>query len=117
MNIETFAPEWIAAWNSHDLERILSHYSDDVTVTSAFAERVRGPGTGDTVRGKAALRAYWGLALERFTTLRFELLQAYPGVDSLVLTYHSVAGLIGAEYMRFDASGRVCEVRAHYVKA
>jgi len=21
-----FAREWIAAWNSHDLERVLSHY-------------------------------------------------------------------------------------------
>ena len=26
---ETFAAEWIAAWNSHDLESILSHYVED----------------------------------------------------------------------------------------
>ena len=29
-----FAQEWVAAWNSRDLERILSHYADDVEVTS-----------------------------------------------------------------------------------
>lgn len=26
---EHFAHEWIEAWNSHDLEAVLSHYSDD----------------------------------------------------------------------------------------
>jgi ketosteroid isomerase-like protein len=26
---EAFASEWIEAWNSHDLDRILAHYSDD----------------------------------------------------------------------------------------
>ena len=31
MNIDarTFAEEWVAAWNAHDLERILAHYSDE----------------------------------------------------------------------------------------
>jgi len=27
------AQEWIAAWNAHDLERILAHYADDVELT------------------------------------------------------------------------------------
>jgi ketosteroid isomerase-like protein len=26
---DPFAEEWIAAWNAHDLPRILSHYEDD----------------------------------------------------------------------------------------
>jgi len=29
-----FAAEWIAAWNSHDLERILSHYTDNFEMSS-----------------------------------------------------------------------------------
>jgi ketosteroid isomerase-like protein len=29
-----FAEEWIAAWNSHDLDRILSHYADDFEMAS-----------------------------------------------------------------------------------
>ena len=35
---QRFALEWIESWNSHDLERILSHYSDDVEVTSPLIE-------------------------------------------------------------------------------
>ena len=110
---QRFALEWIESWNSHDLERILSHYSDDVQVTSPLIETVLGPGR-TSVRGKKALRAYWGPALERYPELRFVLFRAYAGPSSLVLHYQSVQGLIGAECMEFDADGAVCRVLAHY---
>ena len=29
-----FADEWIAAWNSHDLDRVLRHYAADAELTS-----------------------------------------------------------------------------------
>ena len=29
-----FAEDWIAVWNSHDLEAILSHYTDDFEMSS-----------------------------------------------------------------------------------
>ena len=72
-----------------------------------------GPGR-ISVRGKKALRAYWGPALERYPELRFVLFRAYAGSNSLVLHYQSVQGLIGAECMEFDGSGAVCRVLAHY---
>ena len=31
---EQFAAGWIAAWNGHDLDQILSHYTDDVVFRS-----------------------------------------------------------------------------------
>jgi hypothetical protein len=109
-----FGEEWIAAWNAHDLDRILSHYSDDVVVTSAFVARVLGDGSV-TVRGKPALRAYWARALEQFSDLTFTLFAAYPGVDSVVVHYRSIGGLVGAEFMRFDDTGRVFEAFAQYL--
>ena len=36
-----FAREWIAAWNSHDLELILSHYADDFEMASLSPHRPR----------------------------------------------------------------------------
>ena len=27
---ERFAKEWVAAWNAHDLDRVLSHYENDL---------------------------------------------------------------------------------------
>ena len=35
-----FASERIAAWNAHDLERILKHYASDVQFTSPFVSRL-----------------------------------------------------------------------------
>jgi hypothetical protein len=110
---QEFALEWIAAWNSHDLDRILSHYTEDVEVTSPLVEAVLGPGA-TTLRGKPAVRAYWAQALARFPDLHFVLLRAYAGPRSLVLHYRSVQALVGAECMELDEAGRVHRVLAHY---
>jgi hypothetical protein len=108
-----FAAEWIAAWNNHDLERVLVHYADEVELTSPLAGRILGRGE-TTVRGKTALRAYFRRALDAYPDLEFTLWGAYSGTDSLVVHYQSVAGLRAAEYMRIDADGKVCQVIAHY---
>ncbi len=110
---QSFALEWIEAWNSHDLERILSHYSEDVEVTSALMETVLGPGR-TSLQGKKALRGYWARALERYPELRFVLFRAYAGPQSLVLHYQSVQGLVAAECMELDERGAVRRVLAHY---
>lgn len=110
---KAFAAAWVAAWNSHDLERILQHYSEEVVLTSPFVTKVMGP-DHPSITGKAALREYWGTALTTFKTLRFDLLSVHTGINSIILIYRSVNGLIAAEYMRLNASGRVCEVHAHY---
>ena len=110
---QEFAIEWIAAWNSHDLERILGHYTEDVEVTSPLMETVLGPGRV-TLRGKETLRAYWAAALDRYPELRFTLYRAYAGPRSVVLHYRSVQGLVGAECLEFDDAGRVKRVLAHY---
>ena len=40
MSPDAFAREWIDAWNAHDLERILSHYSDEIVFTSPVAAQL-----------------------------------------------------------------------------
>lgn len=107
------ADEWIAAWNAHDLERILSHYTDDVEFTSPFVAKLTGDASG-TVRGKDALRAYFARGLAAFPDLRFDLLRVLLGVDSVTLYYRSVKNLTAAEVMYLSADGRVARVAAHY---
>jgi hypothetical protein len=108
---ETFAADWVAAWNGRDLDAILGHYADGVVFTSPFAARLTGDGT---VRGKEALRAYFAAALAKFPNLHFRLRHALSGVNSLVLLYESVENLLAAELFEFDASGKVSRVRCHY---
>ena len=78
MSPDAFAAEWIAAWNSHDLDRILSHYADDVVFESPASTRITGDASGRVV-GKAALRDYWRQALGRVPDLTFTLTAVYGG--------------------------------------
>ena len=107
------AQEWLTAWNDHDLERILAHYSEDTELISPFVARLTGRSEG-VVRGKAALRDYFARGLKAYPTLRFEFVRLHPGVRSCVLEYRSVNGLHAAELMEFDEQGKVRRVLAHY---
>ncbi len=66
-----FAQEWVAAWNSHDLDRIMSHYADDFQMTSPFIAKMTNELTG-TINGRDNVRAYWAMALERIPDLHFD---------------------------------------------
>jgi hypothetical protein len=109
---ERFAREWIEAWNSRDLERILSHYSDDFLMASPRIAVVVNEPSG-VLRGKTAVRVYWKRALELAPTLRFELVGTFVGADSVVLRYEGVRGP-AAEVFFFDADGKVTRAAAHY---
>ena len=110
-----FAKEWIDAWNSHDLERILSHYGAGVEFRSPFIVHVLNEPSG-TIRGREALRDYLARGLAAFPDLKFELMRALPGIRSVVLLYRSVRGLLAAEVMDLDDSGKVVRVAAHYTE-
>ena len=51
--------EWIAAWNSHDLERVLALYAEDAEMTSDRIPALGFDATG-TLRGKDKLAAILG---------------------------------------------------------
>src|SRR6266568_3114306 len=81
-----FVKEWEAAWNSHDLDRVLSHYSEDVVFQSPYVVQRLGEPSGE-VRGKEALRAYWSSGLQAQPTLHFTLEDMRLSVDTLVINY------------------------------
>ena len=110
---KTFAAEWIEAWNSHDLDRILSHYAEDIEVTSPMIQFALGVDNG-TVRGKETVRQYWAAALQKMPDLHFELVEATQSVNSIALYYKSVMGRMAIETMFFNEKGKVKKVIAHY---
>jgi ketosteroid isomerase-like protein len=95
-----FAAQWIEAWNARDVEAVLEHYAEDVVFTSPTAARFV-PESGGTVRGKDALRSYWTLALRGNPDLRFELIDVYVGVETVVLHYRNQLGGRIAEVLTF----------------
>ena len=107
-----FAEEWIEAWNSCDLDRILSHYSDDFVMSSSRIPIIVDVESG-VLKGKGAISAYWRRALEITPELRFELISLFVGADCLVLHYKSVRGL-ATEVFFFNTEGKVIRAAANY---
>jgi hypothetical protein len=99
---EVFVTRWVNDWNSHDVEAILSHFTDDVVFSSPVAIQLVG-GNG-IVRGKEALRLYWTEGIRRTPELHFEVLSYYLGVDILVINYRNQVGRLVCEVLRFDGS-------------
>ena len=71
-DLATLGRDWIAAWNSRDLERILALYADECEMTSDKIQALGFDSRG-TLRGKAKLREYWGKALQLVPNLRFDI--------------------------------------------
>jgi len=109
---DAFARDWIEAWNSHDLDRILAHYDDAFVMSSPRIAAVAGEPSG-VLEGKAAIGAYWKKALELAPALRFELIATFVGADCVVLHYAGVRGP-AAEVFFFDDRGRVVRAAASY---
>ena len=98
-----FAAQWEEAWNAHDLDALLAHFSPDVVFTSTVAAQLL-PGSDGVIRGRDALRDYWAQALERVPDLRFEVEGVYTGVDTIVINYRNHRGNRVCECLTFDGS-------------
>ncbi len=112
--LTAFGQQWIATWNSHDLEHILALYADDGEMTSDVIPRL-GLDPSGTISGKAMLRKYWGIALERVPELHFDLIDVYVSPDSLVVFYTNQRGHKICEYLRLNADGKIRQGSANHL--
>jgi len=113
MEAKKFAKEWIDSWNSHNLEDIMKHYSEDIEITTPMLKLAAGIESG-SLQGKEQVRAYWQKALTKIPNLHFELIEVTSGIDSVALYYKSVMNKMAIEVMFFDENGLVNKMIAHY---
>jgi hypothetical protein len=110
---EAIATDWVAAWNAHDIERILAHYAETLEFTSPLIVERLGRADG-TIRSKDELRSYFTTGLAAGPALHFELLDVLPGVSSVTLYYRNHRGRTVAETMFLDPQGLVFRAAVHY---
>ncbi len=101
---ERFANEWIAAWNSHDLD-----------MSSPVIPMLVGEPSG-ILRGKTTVGAYWAKALRRSPDLHFQLVTVLAGVDSVTIYYKGHRGL-STEVLHFGPGAKVQAAFAHYAES
>ena len=88
-NPQELAVRILKDWNSHDLDSIMSHYSDSFTITSPMIQSRLGIDDG-TLKGKQNVRAWWDRVLKKVPDLTFTHRDTAIGADgTLLVMYHS----------------------------
>jgi len=104
-DLPAIAMRWFEAFNEHDLEKLLSLYSDTAQHYSPKL-KIRRPETNGLVSGKDALREWWQDAFERLPTLHYAPTSFTANEDRIFMEY--VRMVDGEEDMLI---GEVLEVK------
>jgi hypothetical protein len=84
--LSSIAHQWFDAFNTHDLEALLSLYHNDAQHYSPKL-KVRLPETNGLIKGKSALREWWKDAFNRLPTLHYELVRLTPHENRIFMEY------------------------------
>lgn len=109
--VTEFVYDWRQAWNSHDVDRVIAHYHDDVEYASPF---IAHPGRR-RLRGREELRRYVTAAFERVPQLSLPAPRHVAiGLDSVTVIYDSHHGSVAAEVLVLDEHLRIRSALCHY---
>eukprot|EP01113_Clastostelium_recurvatum_P006615 TRINITY_DN13006_c0_g1_i1.p1 TRINITY_DN13006_c0_g1~~TRINITY_DN13006_c0_g1_i1.p1 ORF type:complete len:126 (-),score=26.35 TRINITY_DN13006_c0_g1_i1:91-468(-) len=112
-DVQAFALEWISAWNSHDVDRVLEHYTNDFEMSSPVIASVMGEPSG-RLQGKQVVKEYWTKALGKIPNLHFTLVEVLPGANTAIILYHNQDHRLCGEMFFFNGEGMVYRSAAHY---
>ena len=88
-------------------------YDPGIEHSSPFIKRYNG--TDDTaIRGIAGVRDYFGRALARNPTLRFDPMHVTVGLESVILVYRRMSGDLAAEVFFLNERGKIVRSVSHY---
>ena len=108
-----FTVKWEAAWNSHNINKIMGHYANDAVIISPIAGELLG---NPMVKGFDAIKSYFIKGLQAYPELKFKVLDVLYGEKSIVLYYINQNGIKAGEFMQFDADNKIMRMQAHYNK-
>ncbi|MFL5765633.1 MAG: nuclear transport factor 2 family protein [Bacteroidia bacterium] len=83
---QNIALKWFDAFNTHDLEKLLSLYHDEAEHYSPKL-KIRKPETNGYVKGKRALREWWKDAFERIPSLNYRVTTLTSSDDRVFMEY------------------------------
>lgn len=110
---QSFADTWYAAWNSHDIDRIMSCYAPEIRHSSPFIKRYNNSDDLALV-GIDTVRDYFARALERNPTLRFDPMFVTTGLESVLLVYRRMTGDLAGEVFFLNSDLKIVRSVSHY---
>lgn len=84
--LQSIAFKWFDAFNSHNLEQLLSLYDDEAEHFSPKL-KIRRPETNGLVKGKQQLREWWQDAFDRLPTLQYKVASLTASSDRIFMEY------------------------------
>ena len=106
------AQNWVDAWNKRDLDAVMTHYADDVSVCSPLVKRRLNNSDG-WLHGKSALRDYFVVGMGN-PDLQFTLKSVHVGVQSMSMVYARENGIQVVDTMELNADGLTTRMVACY---
>lgn len=82
----SIAHAWFEAFNSHNLEKLLSLYDDDAMHFSPKL-KIKHPETNGYVAGKEALRNWWQEAFDTIPSLHYKVTSLTSNPDRVFMEY------------------------------
>jgi len=107
------AQEWLDAWNAHDPQRVVAHFTEDVVVHSPLVGQLR-PGSNGELRGKDQVLSYYRDGLAASPGLRFSLVEVCTGIEDITIVYRDHRDVLVTEALTLREDGLACEVRVSY---
>ncbi|MFN8275435.1 MAG: nuclear transport factor 2 family protein [Flavobacteriaceae bacterium] len=87
---ESIALQWFEAFNTHNLEQLLSLYDEQAQHFSPKL-KVRQPETDGLIQGKNALRAWWQDAFDRIPSLQYQVNTLTSNDERVFMEYTRMA--------------------------
>ena len=106
------AQNWVDAWNKRDLDAVMTHYADDVSVCSPLVKRPLNKSDG-WLHGKSALRDYFAVGMGN-PDLQFTLKSVHVGVQSMSMVYARENGIQVVDTLELNADGLTTRMDACY---
>ena len=112
--LQSLVEDWIDAWNSRDLDRIMEHYADAVVFEANTVVR-RWNRPDGTLRGIEELREHFRRGLELAPTIHFELEEVFSAPSGYAALYRRDNGNRVLDVVELDGEGKARQVKAFYL--
>ena len=106
--------EWIEAWNSRDLDRIMEHYAPSVEFEANTVVR-RWNRPDGRLHGANELREHFRIGLELAPKLHFELEEIFHSPSGYAVLYRRDNGNRVLDVVELSPNQQAISVRAYYL--
>jgi len=114
LNKEAIITDWIEAWNTHDLERIMHHYADDVEFTAQTVIARWGKADGK-LKGKEELRMHFSKGLTLAPDIYFTVEEILWAPNGYAVLYYRENGNRVLDAVQLNEDGLADKVTAYYL--